>query len=228
MQEPHLAVLAGKAAAERGVVVAAAAFPLHPLADGDWPVGADLALSIARRESEFNAGVSSPVGARGLMQVMPATAREVAGWLGMPYSEARLTEWEYNALLGTRYLQMLEETFGTSPVLIAAGYNAGPGRPRAWMAERGDVRDPAVDVVDWIEHIPFAETRTYVMRVAEGLPVYRARLSGEAGPVAFTALLRGERPFVRPLARPEREAAVGRLSTSDVAPSPSLRPRARP
>lgn len=231
MGEPHIAVLAGKAAVERGVVVPTAYFPLHPLARGGWPVDADLALSIARRESEFNAGVSSPVGARGLMQVMPATAREVAGWLNIPYSEARLTEWEYNAALGTRYLQMLEDTFGTSPVLIAAGYNAGPGRPRTWMAQRGDPRDASVDMVDWIEHIPFAETRTYVMRVAEGIPVYRARLTGEAGTVAFTALLRGERPVVRPEARPERAeaeraAVVGRLSTSDFAAA--LRPRARP
>jgi soluble lytic murein transglycosylase len=173
MHEPYIGVLVGKAAAERGVVVPAAYFPLHPMAQRDWPVGADLALSIARRESEFNAGVSSPVGAQGLMQVMPATAREVAGWLGLPYSQARLTDWEYNAALGTRYLQMLEEMFGNSPVLIAAGYNAGPGRPRQWMAARGDIRETDVDVIDWIEMIPFAETRTYViarLRIDSDLP----------------------------------------------------------
>lgn len=219
MHEPYIAVLAGKAAVERGVVVPAAYFPLHPMARREWPVGTDLALSIARRESEFNAGVSSPVGAQGLMQVMPATAREVAGWLGLPYSQSRLTNWEYNAALGTRYLQMLEEMFGNSPVLIAAGYNAGPGRPRQWMGSRGDIRDANVDVVDWIEHIPFAETRTYVMRVSESIPVYRARLTGETGPVRFTAILKGERPHIRPEARPflmaaEDLAPVERLSTS--------------
>ncbi|WP_210529230.1 transglycosylase SLT domain-containing protein [Rubellimicrobium arenae] len=219
MQEPYLAVLAGKAAAERGIVVPVAYFPLHPMARDNWPVEADLALSIARRESEFNAGVASPVGAQGLMQLMPATAREVAGQLGMSYSRARLTDWKYNAALGTRYLATLEEMFGTSPVLIAAGYNAGPGRPRQWMSQRGDIRDADVDVVDWIESIPFAETRTYVMRVSESIPIYRARLTGEAGPVEFTRLLRGEPPHIRPEARPRMVDAsslvpVERLSTS--------------
>jgi soluble lytic murein transglycosylase len=189
------------------------------MARGDWPVEPELALSIARRESEFNAGVSSPVGAQGLMQLMPATAREVSGWLGLPYSQARLTDWDYNAKLGTRYLQMLEEMFGTSPVLIAAGYNAGPGRPRQWMAARGDIRDAGVDVVDWIEHIPFAETRTYVMRVSESIPIYHARLTGQTGPVEFTRILKGEPPHIRPQARPFLMAAedlvpVERMSTS--------------
>jgi soluble lytic murein transglycosylase len=224
MHEPYIGVLAGKAAAERGVIVPAAYFPLHPMARRDWPVETELALSIARRESEFNAGVSSPVGAQGLMQVMPATAREVAGWLDLPYSQARLTDWEYNAALGTRYLQMLEEMFGNSPVLIAAGYNAGPGRPRQWMAARGDIRETNVDVVDWIEMIPFAETRTYVMRVSESIPVYRARLTGQTGLVRFTDILRGERPHIRPVARPflmaaEELAPVERLSTSSAPPA---------
>jgi soluble lytic murein transglycosylase len=219
MHEPYIAVLVGKAAVEQGIVVPAAYFPIHPMARRDWPVGADLALSIARRESEFNAGVSSPVGAQGLMQVMPATAREVAGWLDLPYSQDRLTDWEYNAALGTRYLQMLEEMFGNSPVLIAAGYNAGPGRPRQWMGQRGDIRDEGVDVVDWIEHIPFAETRIYVMRVSESIPIYRARLSGITGPVDFTSILKGEPPHIRPQPRPFAMASadlepVERVSTS--------------
>ncbi|TNC71820.1 transglycosylase SLT domain-containing protein [Rubellimicrobium roseum] len=245
MHEPYIAVLVGKAAVERGIVVPTAYFPIHPMARQDWPVEADLALSIARRESEFNAGVSSPVGAQGLMQLMPGTAREVAGQLGLPYSQARLTDWEYNAALGTRYLATLEEMFGTSPVLIAAGYNAGPGRPRQWMGRRGDIRDDGVDVVDWIEHIPFAETRTYVMRVSESIPVYRARLTGETnGPVRFTALLKGEPPFIRPESRPRLVDAttlvpVERLSTSSAPPAIAaaaaaevakapLRPVARP
>ncbi len=245
MHEPYLAVLVGKAAVERGVVIPTAYFPLHPMARRDWPVEPELALSIARRESEFNAGVASPVGAQGLMQLMPATAREVAGDLGLPYSRGRLTDWEYNATLGTRYLASLEQMFGTSPVLIAAGYNAGPGRPRQWMGQRGDVRDDGVDVVDWIEHIPFAETRTYVMRVSESIPIYRARLTGVTGPVNFTALLKGEPPHIRPQARPFLVAAadlvpVERISTSsapsDIAKEAAmevdakapLRPLARP
>ncbi|TNC49813.1 lytic transglycosylase domain-containing protein [Rubellimicrobium rubrum] len=245
MQEPYMAVLAGKAAVERGVVIPTAYFPLHPMARQDWPVEPELALSIARRESEFNAGVASPVGAQGLMQLMPATAREVAGDLRLPYSRDRLTDWEYNATLGTQYLAMLEQMFGTSPVLIAAGYNAGPGRPRQWMGQRGDIRDAEVDVVDWIEHIPFAETRTYVMRVAESIPIYRARLTGVTGPVQFTALLRGQPPHIRPLARPFLVATadlmpVERISTSsapraiakeaaiEVDGQARLRPLARP
>lgn len=244
MHEPYIGVVVGKAAVERGLVVPAAYFPLHPMAQQEWPVATDLALSIARRESEFNAGVASPVGALGLMQLMPGTAREVAGWEGVPYSAGRLTEWEYNARLGTRYLLSLQDTFGSSPVLIAAGYNAGPGRPRQWMGLRGDPRDPSVDVVDWIEMIPFAETRTYVMRVAESIPVYRARLSGVAGPIDFTALLRGEKPVRRPEARvrvmdPGRLVPVATLSTASAPPDvaaaaearmarPSLRPEARP
>jgi soluble lytic murein transglycosylase len=172
----------------------------------DLPVDPALALSIARRESEFNTGIASPVGALGLMQVMPATAEEVAGWLNLPYSRARLTsDWQYNATLGAAYLAYLQDEFGPSPVMIAAGYNAGPSRPRAWIRERGDPRLRQMDVVDWIEHIPFVETRNYVQRVTESLPVYQARLSGQAGPVQFTALLIGQKPVLRPVARPVRD-----------------------
>jgi soluble lytic murein transglycosylase len=242
LHEPHLAVLVGKAAVERGIVVPAASFPLHPMANEDWPVAAELALAVARRESEFSPTATSPVGAQGLMQLMPATAREVAADLGLAYWPARLDDWRFNATLGTRYLEMLAEQFGSSAVLIAAGYNAGPGRPRQWLAQRGDFRDGEADVVDWIEHIPFAETRIYVMRVTESIPVYRARLTGRTGPVRFTDLLRGEPPLIRPVARDERRdpgALVAVLSTSDVSPAadraaaqalalPSLRPPARP
>ena len=184
-----------------------------------------------RRESEFNHVVGSPVGALGLMQLMPGTAREVAGELGVAYSRPRLTsDWAYNALLGTRYLANLTETFGQSPVLIAAGYNAGPSRPWRWMQERGDPRRGEVDPVDWIEHIPFDETRNYVMRVTESIPVYRARLTGETGPVGFRALLVGQPPFVRPQARaiPEViEAEDGGLVALPETPPPA-RPLARP
>jgi soluble lytic murein transglycosylase len=181
-------------------------FPLHPLAEMEIPVAPELALSIARRESEFREDAGSPVGALGMMQLMPATAEEVAGELSLPYSRNRLiTDWRYNVTLGARYLDFLREEFGDSPVMIAAGYNAGPSRPSTWMAERGDPRKGEVDVVDWIEHIPFTETRNYVMRVTESIPVYRARLTGQGGPVRFTALLNGEPPFIRPRLRPTQE-----------------------
>jgi soluble lytic murein transglycosylase len=218
MDEPFFTVLLGKVAATRGIILPATYFPLHNMAKMELPVAPELALSIARRESEFNPVVGSPAGALGLMQLMPGTAEEVARELGLPYSRARLTaDWEYNTILGARYLANLQDRFGDSPVMIAAGYNAGPGRPRTWMSERGDPRTDAVDVIDWIEHIPFKETREYVMRVTETIPIYRARLTGETGDLRFTDMLRGKRPFVRPMGRPETRTAT--ISTSDIKPA---------
>lgn len=78
-----------------------------------------------------------------------------------------------------------------SPVLVASGYNAGPGRSRQWIAAFGDPRSDGVDVVDWVEHIPFRETQTYVMRVSESLAIYRARITGQTGPVRLTDELKG-------------------------------------
>lgn len=222
LDEPYYQVVVGKSAVTQGRVVPSAYFPIHPLAKMELPADPALSLSIARRESEFNAGVGSPVGALGLMQLMPATAKEVAGFLDLPYSRARLTaDWSYNAQLGAKYLAMLAEEFGPSPVMIAAGYNAGPSRPKRWMDERGDPREGAVDVVDWIEHIPFRETRNYAMRVTESIPVYQARLSGSVGPIRFTELLNGAKPLIRPRGRPE----VAAISTSN---APPVRAIARP
>ncbi|EYD73364.1 transglycosylase SLT domain-containing protein [Limimaricola hongkongensis] len=225
--ETHLALTLGKAAAYRQIVIPEIYFPLHALAETEMPVAPELAMSIARRESEFNIGVGSPVGALGLMQLMPATAEEVSGWLGLPYSRAKLTtDWRYNARLGSRYLQYLEETFGQSPVMISAGYNAGASRPRTWMAERGDPRIGQADVVDWIEHIPFTETRNYVMRVSESIPVYRARLTGETGPVRFSDLLDGRPPFVRPRAR-SGETVLAETAPAPVPPAVDVTPEGR-
>lgn len=158
--------------------------PLFPIMEisvaGRDGVSAELALAIARRESEFNHRVVSPAGARGLMQVMPGTAEETARKLGLPYSRSRLTrDAEYNALLGTAYLSQLRRRFGGATILVAAGYNAGPGRPPRWIEAYGDPRNGRIDPVDWIEHIPFRETRNYVMRVMESLAPYRAQLSGQ-------------------------------------------------
>ncbi|MEL6571854.1 MAG: lytic transglycosylase domain-containing protein [Pseudomonadota bacterium] len=203
LDDPYYSVLLGKAAVERGIIVPSAYFPLHDLAEMELPADPELSLAIARRESEFNFRAGSPVGALGLMQLMPATAEEVAGFLELPYSRGRLTsDWRYNAQLGAKYLAVLEEQFGPSPVQIAAGYNAGPSRPELWMDDRGDPRLGEVDVIDWIEHIPFRETRNYVMRVTESIPVYQARLTGRTGRVAFTSLLLGEKPLNRPALRP--------------------------
>ncbi len=208
--EDYFALLLAKTAQRRGIAIPQILYPIHDLASLDLPAEPALSLAIARQESEFRADAGSPVGALGLMQLMPRTAEEVAGELDLPYSRARLTsDWRYNARLGARYLSNLEGEFGPSPVMIAAGYNAGPSRPRIWIDENGDPRLGVVDVVDWIEDIPFRETRNYVMRVTEAIPIYRARLSGEAGAVTFTGLLVGEKPVIRPRARPEMATDEG-------------------
>jgi len=189
---PHLALMVAKAAAAQGLVLPAAYFPLNGLEQMELPVAPELALSIARRESEFDIDVISHAGALGLMQVMPGTAKMMATATGQPYAAGRLTsDWRYNASLGAAYLAQLTEEFGPAAALVAAGYNAGPGRPRQWVRDLGDPRTGAVDVVDWIEAIPFTETQNYVMRVAESLPIYRARLTGEAGPIQITKDLTG-------------------------------------
>ncbi|WBL33390.1 lytic transglycosylase domain-containing protein [Sinirhodobacter sp. HNIBRBA609] len=189
----YLALSLAKRAANEGGVLVSAYYPIPDLTTHDLGVPEELALSIARRESEFDPAVVSHAGARGLMQLMPGTAKMMAAQLGLPYEAGRLTsDPTYNARLGGAYLAKLRDEFGASPVLVAAGYNAGPGRPRRWIEERGDPRLPTADVVDWIEMIPFTETRNYVMRVAESLPVYRARLGKPA--VKFSDELRGLAP----------------------------------
>ena len=189
---PHVQVMLGKRAAQYGHEVHAPYYALHPLAKLEHPVPTELVLAIARRESEFDPGVISPVGARGLMQVMPRTAQDVAGWLDVEYSETKLlTDPIYNTVLGATYLEQLARQFNGNAVMIAAGYNAGPSRPERWMEERGDPRRGDMDVIDWIEHIPFSETRNYVMRVTESLPIYRARLGLDPHPVPFSEELKG-------------------------------------
>ncbi len=136
-----------------------------------------LVMSVVRQESLFQTSVVSSAGAIGLMQLMPATAKATAASLNIAYQPERLgKDGEYNMRLGQAYLADMIREFGGSYVLAVAAYNAGPGRARQWVKERGHPRDPAVDAVDWIEMIPFTETRNYVQRVMENLQVYRARL----------------------------------------------------
>ncbi|MBY6056066.1 lytic transglycosylase domain-containing protein [Leisingera daeponensis] len=194
LNEPHLAVMISKRAARGGVELEGAYYPLHPVAKHQLPMAEEMTLAIARRESEFDPAVISHAGARGLMQVMPATAELVATELGIlaNHKTSRLTaEWDYNAKLGASYLAGLAGKFRGNVVMMSAGYNAGPHRPIAWMERYGDPRDGDPDIVDWIEHIPFNETRNYVMRVTESLPVYRARLGKKPLPVPFSKELMG-------------------------------------
>ncbi len=192
LDEPHIAVLIGKAAASRGIIIPRAYFPVVAMVPDRLPVSRALALSIARRESEFDPRVVSHAGARGLMQVMPGTAKMMADRTAQTYALARLTgDPAYNVTLGSAYLAQLVEEFGPAVALVASGYNAGPGRPRRWIKEFGDPRDRGTDVVDWVETIPYAETRTYVMRVVESLVIYRARLRGTAGRIDVEGELTG-------------------------------------
>ena len=190
--QPYVAVTVAKLAASRGVILHDALFPMHPMARADLPVPREFALAIARRESEFHPGARSGVGALGLMQLMPGTAEEVSRKLGLPFDRAALTrDPVYNARLGSAYLAGLKERFGPSVALVAAGYNAGPSRPARWIEDFGDPRSDRVDVVDWVEHVPFVETQTYIMRVMETIPIYRARLAGAPQPWRLTEELRG-------------------------------------
>ncbi|MCH2094296.1 MAG: lytic transglycosylase domain-containing protein [Rhodobacteraceae bacterium] len=192
VNQPHIQVMLGKRAAQKGHQVMAPYFALHPLSRVAHPVPTEMVLAIARRESEFDPKVVSGAGAQGLMQVMPRTAKEVAGWLDIDFSKDRLTsDWPYNARIGARYLAELAARYDGNPILMSAAYNAGPSRADRWIDLMGDPRSGTIDVVDWIEFIPFRETRNYVMRVTESLPVYRARLGQPPHPVPFSQELAG-------------------------------------
>ncbi|MBO6719229.1 MAG: lytic transglycosylase domain-containing protein [Rhizobiaceae bacterium] len=178
-----LALRVGKIAAGRGIDIGALAHPvgaIPPSADVSGPAGRALAYAVARQESEFNVAAVSPSGARGLLQLLPGTARDMARRAGLNYSRRRLTtDPAYNTTLGAAFLNEQLDRFGGSYVLTFAGYNAGPARAQEWVTRYGDPRGADIDtVVDWIERIPFTETRNYVQRVMENYQVYKMRLSG--------------------------------------------------
>ena len=137
-----------------------------------------LVHSLSRQESEFNAAAKSPVGASGLMQLMPGTARATARAYKVKYDPNMLTNASYNTQLGEAHLRDLIDSYGGSYILSLAAYNAGGGRVAEWIKAFGDPRDPNVDPVDWIERIPFTETRQYVIKITEALQLYRSRLAG--------------------------------------------------
>lgn len=187
----HVALMIAKHMARMGEVLEAALFPVPEIGRGNPTVPRALELAIARRESEFDPAVTSHAGAMGLMQLMPGTAKDMARRVGVAYEPSKLTsEMAYNTRLGSEYLAWLMERYGNNPMLIAVGYNAGPGRANSWQETLGDPRAPGVDVVDWIEMIPFNETQTYVMRVTESLVIYKARRTGQTGAVNMTEELK--------------------------------------
>jgi soluble lytic murein transglycosylase len=180
----YLALRVGKTAAMRGLDVGALSHPLGaiPASANISGSGKALAYAIARQESEFNVGAVSKAGARGLLQLMPATAKSVATRNGMAFSAPRLTsDAGYNATLGAHFLGEQLDRFNGSYVLTFAGYNAGPRRASEWVEKYGDPRGQSIEeIVDWIERIPYSETRNYVQRVMENYEVYKARLTGSA------------------------------------------------
>lgn len=180
----YLALRIGKNAASRGLDVGALSHPLGaiPAQANINGSGKALAYAIARQESEFNVGAVSKAGARGLLQLMPATAKSVANRKGMAFTPQKLTtDAAYNATLGAHFLGEQLDRFDGSYVLTFAGYNAGPRRASQWVEKFGDPRGmPVEEVIDWIERIPYSETRNYVQRVMENYEVYKARLTGHA------------------------------------------------
>ena len=174
---PDLAIGTAKIAYRNGVNLIEEGFPLLST-DKNFTIESPLIHAVIRQESAFNRKAISHAGARGLMQLMPRTARKVAKNNAVPYVRRRLTEdTSYNLRLGAAYLGGLVKDFKGSYVLALSAYNAGPSRAKRWVKKYGDPRDPSVDAIDWVELIPFDETRNYVQRVMENLHVYRHRLN---------------------------------------------------
>jgi soluble lytic murein transglycosylase len=181
INRPDLAVSAAKRSAQvAGVSIPDHGWPTINLQGGNPPERA-LILATIRQESAFETDAVSRAGARGLMQLIPPTARAVAKQLGLPSDNIEkrlLDDPSLNLRLGRAYLASLIDDYDGSYLLAIAAYNAGPGRVQRWLKENGDPRKPQVDVIDWIELVPIDETRNYIQRVFENLQVYRYRLNG--------------------------------------------------
>jgi soluble lytic murein transglycosylase len=168
-----LGVILGQAAhADGHGVYRKTSFPLMPITQGaDWT----MVHAITRQESQFAMNAVSHAGARGLMQLMPGTAREQAGKLQLSYDPQGLTQdAAYNIMLGDGYFARMMDYFGGSYPLAVAAYNAGPGNVNKWLRANGDPRNGGSDWIAWIEQIPLPETRNYVQRVLENAVVYEA------------------------------------------------------
>jgi soluble lytic murein transglycosylase len=197
--EPALAVRVAKAGLNRGILATEAAYPLMPIPRivGYGQIEDAYTLAITRQESEFNTRAVSSANARGLMQFLPATAASQARRMGLEHDTSWLiSRPTHNVTLGSAHLFDLVNNFYGSYAMAAAAYNAGPGRPRQWVQTYGEFRETDLETaIDWVEKIPFSETRNYVQRVLENIQVYRARLNGGSAPIGIADdLLRGKRP----------------------------------
>ncbi|MGK2873607.1 MAG: lytic transglycosylase domain-containing protein [Alphaproteobacteria bacterium] len=214
LQRRDFGVLAAKQASRDAVWLFEEGYPTISLpSDVTWRNGPEVALilSLSRQESGFNTGAVSSAGAQGLMQLMPATAEGVARKMKIPYSPQKLTKDPvYNLRLGTSYLDQMLTNYDGSYVMALAAYNAGGSRVTKWSAQNGDPRKATTDVIDWIELIPFSETRNYVQRVMESVGVYRLRLGITGDPFRIDTDLTRGRPArtlqIQPPGKPARKA----------------------
>lgn len=191
---PDLGVMIGRSAQANSLdAVEVSGFPTVRVPSGhesNWT----FIHAITRQESQFDRQAISHAGARGMMQLMPGTAREVAGKLGMSYDAGSLTaDTNYNLTLGSTYFQQMLSYFGGSYPLAVAAYNAGPGNVNKWLRANGDPRGGGIDMVDWIEAIPIFETRNYVQRVLENAVVYDTLRDGRSVPKAPLSFYLGKR-----------------------------------
>lgn len=213
---PHVAVRAAKIALLRGYPVEAYAYPAllpkYGEAGGNAKLEPALLNALTRQESEFYTGTVSRVGARGLMQLMPQTAKNVAASVKMKYELARLvSDPSYNVTLGSVFLAQLLSGYDGSYILTLAAYNAGPGRVAEWIKDFGDPRDKNIDPIDWIERVPFTETRQYIHKILESTQLYRCRIeSGQKGFQIVEDLHRG-----RPGKIPDIDDIAGSAGSAD-------------
>jgi soluble lytic murein transglycosylase len=195
-RDPRTLVTVGKSAVQRGLPLDLHAYPTFGIPTYE-PVPGDqveraMVFAIARQESVFDPKAQSGAGARGLMQLMPATAQRTAKRFGVAFDVDKLTaDAAYNAKIGSAHLGELMDEWKGSFILTFASYNAGGGNVKKWIDAYGDPRTPQVDPVDWVERIPFSETRNYVQRVMENLQVYRHRLHERSAYVFDHDLRRG-------------------------------------
>ena len=194
-EDARALLLIGKGALAQGFALDAYAFPTFgvPHFGSIGPeVDRSVIYSIVRQESAFDQNDVSTANAMGLMQVTPEAGRHVAGRFGVRYNQKKLRQdAAYNTQMGAAELGELLQIYRGSYILAFAAYNAGQGRVKEWLERYGDPRDPAVDPIDWVERIPFAETRNYVQRVMENLQVYRIRFGGGSRLMIEADLYRG-------------------------------------